>query len=53
MVGKSGKEAIHHLARAADIFKETGEDFMEKNARDLLQECGKEFGLKPEDCQNL
>ena len=50
---KSGKEAIHHLARAADIFKETGEDFMEKNARDLLQECGKEFGLKPEDCQNL
>ena len=50
---KHGKETIHHLAKAADIFKETGEDFMEKNARDLLQECGKEFGLTPEDCQTL
>ena len=50
---KHGKETIHHLAKAANIFKETGEDFMEKNARDLLQECGKEFGLTPEDCQTL
>ncbi|GIT64642.1 MAG: hypothetical protein Ct9H300mP23_02690 [Nitrospinota bacterium] len=46
-------KTIYHLAKAADIFKETGEDFMEKNARDLLQECGKEFGLAPEDCQTL
>ena len=50
---KSGKETIHHLAKAADIFKETGEEFMEKNARDLLQECSREFGLTPEDCQAL
>ena len=50
---KRGKETIHHLAKAADIFKETGEEFMEKNARDLMQECGSEFGLKPEDCLTL
>jgi hypothetical protein len=50
---KSGKEAIHHLVRAADLFKQTGEEFMENNARDLIKECGREFDLTPEDCQTL
>ena len=50
---KSGKETIHHLVKAADLFKQTGDEFMEKNARDLIQECGREFDLTPEDCQTL
>ena len=50
---KHGKETIHHLAIAAELFKKTGDEFMEKNARDLMQECGSEFGLKPEDCETL
>jgi hypothetical protein len=50
---KSGKETIHHLSRAAELFKQTGDGFMEKNARDLIQECGREFGLTPEDCVAL
>jgi len=50
---KSGKEAIHHLVKAADIFKQTGDEFMENNARDLIKECGNEFDLTPEDCQTL
>jgi tetratricopeptide (TPR) repeat protein len=50
---KSGKEAIHHLSIAADLFKQTSDEFMEKNARDLIQECGREFRLTPEDCKTL
>ena len=50
---KHGKETIHHLARAAELFKQTGDEFMEKNARDLIQECGREFDLTPEDCLTL
>jgi tetratricopeptide (TPR) repeat protein len=50
---KSGKETIHHLSIAVELFKQTGDEFMEKNASDLIQECGREFKLTPEDCKTL
>ena len=50
---KHGKETIHYLVKAAELFKQTGDEFMEKNARDLIQECGREFKLTPEDCSTL
>jgi tetratricopeptide (TPR) repeat protein len=50
---KRGREAIHHLARAAEQFEKTGDEFMLNNARDLIQECSKEFNLTEEECRNF
>lgn len=50
---KRGKETIHHLAISRDQFQKTGDEFMENNAKDLLRECTKEFGLTEEECRTL
>ena len=50
---KRGKETIHHLIRARDLFQQTGDQFMENNAKDLLGECTKEFQLTEDECRAL
>ena len=50
---KRGKETIHHLIAARKFFQQTGDEFMGKNAIDLLQECCREFNLTEEECQTL
>jgi len=50
---KRGKETIHHLIAARKYFQQTGDEFMGKNAIDLLQECCREFSLTEEECQSL
>ena len=50
---KKGREAIHHLLSARDMFQKTGDEFMAKNAIDLLQECCREFKLTEEECRTL
>jgi tetratricopeptide (TPR) repeat protein len=50
---KRGKETIHHLLLARDMFQKTGDEFMAKNAIDLLQECCREFNLTEDECRTL
>jgi tetratricopeptide (TPR) repeat protein len=50
---KRGKETIHHLIAARKYFQQTGDEFMGKNAIDLLQECCRDFNLTEEECQTL
>jgi tetratricopeptide (TPR) repeat protein len=50
---KRGKETIHHLLKAVEMFKKTGDEFMINNAKSLLKDCFKEFNLTAEECQTL
>ena len=50
---KRGKETIHHLLKAIEMFEKTGDEFMINNAKSLLKDCFKEFNLTAEECQTL
>lgn len=50
---KRGKETIHHLLKAVEMFKKTGDEFMADNATSILQDCHKEFNLSEDECQTL
>ena len=50
---KRGKETIHHLLKAVEMFEKTGDEFMINNAKSLLKDCLKEFNLTAEECQTL
>ena len=50
---KKGKETIHHLLRAIEIFEKTGEAHMVNNAKSILNDCYKDFNLTAEECQML
>lgn len=46
---KQGRETIENLLKAEKLFEKQGDAQMAANAKDLLRECYKEFGFKPED----
>ncbi len=46
---KKGKDTVRHLRIAEKLFKEQGDTMMQANARDLLGECKREFGIGPDD----
>jgi len=46
---KQGRDTIHHLREAHRLFAARDERQMVANAENLLADCYKEFGLKPED----
>ena len=50
---KQGKETIHHLLKAVEMFEKTGDELMGNNAKGLLKDCFKEFRLTAEECQTL
>ena len=50
---KQGKETIHHLLKAVEMFEKIGDEFMGSNAKSLLKDCFKEFNLTAEECQTL
>ena len=50
---KRGKETIHHLLKAVEMFGKTGDEFMVNNAKSLLKDCLKEFNLTAEECKTL
>ena len=50
---KRGKETIHHLLKAVEMFDKNGDEFMGNNAKSLLKDCFKEFNLTAEECQTL
>ena len=46
---KRGKDTVRHLRLAKKLFERQADLQMTENARNLLNECYKEFGIKPED----
>ena len=50
---KRGKETIHYLLKAVEMFEKTEDEFMCNNAKSLLKDCFKEFNLTAEECQTL
>ena len=46
---KRGKDTVRHLRLAKKLFEEQGDLQMAENAKTLLAECYKEFGIKPDD----
>ncbi len=46
---KRGKDTVRHLRLAKKLFEEQSDLQMVDNAKNILNECYKEFGINPED----
>ncbi len=50
---KEGRKPCTTCSDRLKYSEKTGDEFMGNNAKNLIKECSREFGLNPEDCRTL